>query len=180
MSRLRTLTDSKLSDEFKRDTDDLRVKGKLPSIYGQMAHSEPAVRAYLALEAALTASPLTLREVEAVKLWVSERNQCKSCLSIHNVKAESAGFEAVQVQAIRAGQAIGQPRVDAVVAFTREVVDNQGRVAEGVRQNMLDAGFTDGELIDIMLAAVTITFTNYFNGMNDTTLAFPEAPPLPK
>lgn len=178
MPRLHTLSDEQLSTDFNQQTQHLRIGGKLADVYRELANSEPATLAYLQMEQALQQGPLSDQQVEAVKLVVSEFNQCEFCLSTHQVKSQRMGFSAEQILAIRARKAIGDADVDAVVEFTAAVLDKRGVLNDQDYQQMRDAGFSDQALVDILLAISAISFTNYFNGLNNTALMFKTAPTL--
>ena len=53
------------------------MNGKLADVYLQFANSEPALRAYLQMEHALKQGSLNTREIEAIKLWVSQQTGCE-------------------------------------------------------------------------------------------------------
>lgn len=176
MPRFEALTDTELSDEFLKQTKGSRIKGALADVYRQLAQSEPATLAYFQMEKALQQGPLTDQEVEAVKLVVSEVNQCEFCLSVHLVKSKSLGLTAEQIHALRAGDSCDDERLDAVAIFTRQVLNSAGKVTDDQYRAMQLAGFTDQALVDILLAVSTISFTNLFNGLNQTSLMFKAAP----
>jgi AhpD family alkylhydroperoxidase len=178
MPLLPVLPDEDLSASFVDDTNHLRMRGDLPAIWRQMANSEDAVRAYLAMEQALTQSTLSLREVEAIKLRVSERNGCEFCLSIHHMKARQAGLSDVERTAARAGADTGDARLNAILTLVEVVSDSAGRISDEDRDAATTAGITMREMVDVLLAITTITFTNFFNGVNATELSLPKAPAL--
>jgi len=72
------------------------MSGKIADVYLQFANSEPAIRAYLNMEASLRQSTLSGLEIESIKLLVSQINQCDYCLAIHTMKSRKAGIVTVK------------------------------------------------------------------------------------
>ena len=70
---------------------------------------------------------------------------------------------------IRAGRASGEARRDALLSFVRSIATTRDTVPAGV----LEAGYTERQVIEIILVMTSITFTNLVNRVNDTTLDFP-------
>ncbi|BDU23082.1 carboxymuconolactone decarboxylase family protein [Dyella sp. GSA-30] len=150
--------------------------GMVPNAYVGIGSNSPhALEAALNLDAALKKSSLTGREVEAVKLVVSDVANCEYCLAAHTMIGKMQGLDAAAISALRRGQATGDAKLDALSSFTRALVETRGTVPAGVLGNVRSAGYTDAQLVDVMLAVTSITFTNLFNRVNGTPLDFPPA-----
>ena len=154
------------------------MNGKLADVYLQFANSEPALRAYLHMEQSLAAGSLSGREVEAVKLWVSQQTGCEYCLSIHGYQAGRAGFDENQILALRAGKAIGDSRIDCLLRLARELMHRPGSLSADVLADARATGLTDENLVDLTMAISTIYFTNLTNHINDSISTLPPAPGL--
>jgi len=178
MSRLNIAPEQKLDEVTAGNLDPFRLKGQIAEVYLQIANSEPALNAYLAMETALKASSLSLSEIEAIKLLVSELNQCEYCLSVHHMKATAAGLDDKTKMAIRAGHPTGDNRIDLLVSTVRGFFVKPGPVSDEMLTRLKAAGFSDGELVDLSLVAATIFFTNIFNHLNNTISTLPAAPNL--
>jgi len=75
--RLSTCKESALSEATLAALAPVRQNGALAEVYLQFANSEPAIRAYLGMEAALQNGSLDDQELECIKLLVSELTQCE-------------------------------------------------------------------------------------------------------
>lgn len=151
--------------------------GKVPNAYATIGSNSPlALEAALNLDGALRTSSLSAKEIEVVKLVVSQVAQCDYCLAAHTLAGKGAGLGAEAMLVLRHGQASGDDRFDALAAFARSVVTTSGTVASDVLDAIRQAGFSDTQLIEILLAVTSISFTNMVNRLNDTTLDFPAAP----
>ena len=150
--------------------------GKVPNAYVGIGSNSPhALEAALHLDGALKKGGLNGREIEAVKLVVSDVADCDYCLAAHTMIGKLQGLDATAMSALRRGQPSGDAKLDALAAFARVLVQTRGPVPTEVVDAVRGAGYTDAQIVDVMLAVTSITFTNLFNRVNATVLDFPPA-----
>ncbi len=178
VSRLSTLAENELQPETLEALEAVRMNGRLAEVYLQFANSEAALRAYLQMEQALSAGSLNEREIEAVKLRVSQLTGCDHCLSVHTFKAGKAGFSAEQILALRRGDAMGEVRIDCLIELVTTLMQTPGRLADEQLQQARDIGLTDENLVDLTMVISTIHFTNLTNHINDSKSPLAPAPSL--
>lgn len=148
--------------------------GMVPNAYvGIGSNSPAALEAGLNLDSVLKKSSLSGHEVEAVKLAVSQVAACDYCLAAHTAISKLHGLDPGAIVALRHGQPSGNPKLDALASFTRVAVGGKGKVPDEALQAVREAGYTDAQIVDTVLAITSITFTNLFNRINDTALDFP-------
>lgn len=153
-----------------------RAVGKVPNAYAVVGSNSPlALETVLGMDAALGKSSLSPRDVEAVKLAVSETVGCDYCLAAHTMISKKIGIPADAILGLRHGQPSGDARLDAIARFARLLVSTSGTVPVEAVDAVKQAGLSDQEIVDVLLAISTITFTNLVNRVNDTTLDFPAA-----
>jgi uncharacterized peroxidase-related enzyme len=153
-----------------------KVAGRVPNAYAAIgAHDPAALRAVLQADSVLTAGPLSRKDLETIRLVVSEAAGCGYCVAAHSQLAKMAGLAPEVVKQIRAGQLTGDTRRDALADFVRKLVRTSGTISDAEFSAIKAAGYTDAELVDISLAIAVIMFTNVFNRINDTVLDFPVA-----
>jgi len=151
-----------------------KTAGKVPNAYATIGtHSPEALSAALAFDAAVAAGTLGKAEIEVIKLVVSEYAGCDYCLAAHTVMGKLAGLSSDEMKRLRAGEATGDAKRDALAAYVRALAGTRGTVSEAAVDAVRAAGYTDRQLIEINLAIASITFTNLVNRVNDTTLDFP-------
>ncbi|MFK7862307.1 MAG: carboxymuconolactone decarboxylase family protein [Granulosicoccus sp.] len=178
MSRLTTRTTSELHATTIQALEPVRLNGKISDVYLQFSNSEAALQAYLQMEESLRKGSLSITELEAVKLWVSEQTGCDFCLSVHSFKAAQAGLSEEQQLAIRSGYPSGDVRIDALLTMAGTVFRTPGSVPQAMLDEARAVGLTDENLVDLMMAVSTIFFTNITNHINDTKSSLPPAPAL--
>ena len=168
MARLRTREESELEAATLAALEPVRANGEVPALYRQFAASEPALRAYLGMEAAVREGSLAEREVEAVKLLVSVRLGCDFCTAVHTAKGRRAGLDARTQEAIRTRVAVGEPRLDALLDIVATLLAHPGPLDDERVRIARQAGVDDENLVDLTLLTATILFTNVTNHVNDT------------
>ena len=186
MARLNTCSDEELTAAMVDRLVSHTGSRKIAPVFREMGNSPTALDAYLTLEQSLSRCSLSAREIEAIKLLVSQINRCDFCLSIHTVKSKAAGINPDQQLAIRRlseGNLSGKDGIeDARLAAILHLVVGFFRHPGTVEKKILDdaklAGLNDANLMDIVAAVSTIFLTNIFNHINDTELVYPEAPAL--
>ena len=150
--------------------------GKVPNAYvGVGTNSPVALEAALNLDGALRKSSLSAKEIEVVKLAVSQDAQCDYCLAAHTLMGGKAGLSADAIVGVRHGTASGDARLDALATFAHSLVTTSGDVPANVVLAVKEAGYSDAQIVDTLLAIASITFTNLFNRVNVTEIDFPRA-----
>jgi uncharacterized peroxidase-related enzyme len=150
--------------------------GKVPNSYVAIGGNSPiALEAVLDLEASLKKSSLSTRDIEVVKLVVSQTTGCDYCLAAHTLVSKKIGLTRETILALRQARPSGNARDDALARFVLHLITTSGTVRTDVVTAIKLVGFTDTQIVDVAMAIATITFTNLFNRINDTTLDFPPA-----
>ena len=150
--------------------------GKVPNSYiGIGGNSPVALEAVLSLEASLKKSNLSARDIEVVKLVVSQTTGCDYCLAAHTLLSKKMGLDREAILALRQARPSGDARNDALTKFVLHMITTSGTVQTDVITEVKQAGVTDAQIVDVAMAVASIAFTNLFNRINDTTLDFPAA-----
>ncbi|RKP51913.1 carboxymuconolactone decarboxylase family protein [Pararobbsia silviterrae] len=151
-----------------------KAVGKVPNAYATIgSHNIAALQALLQADAALAKSSLSKQDQETIKLAVSEAAACDYCVAAHTLVGKIAGLAPDTMKQIRAGEATGDAKRDALVRFVRGIVQSRGTVSQDDFDAIVAAGYSETQLVEISLAIAIITFTNVFNRINDTTVDFP-------
>ncbi|QJD90762.1 carboxymuconolactone decarboxylase family protein [Duganella dendranthematis] len=150
--------------------------GMVPNAYVGIGSNSPvALEAALTLDGALRKTSLSAKEIEVVKLAVSQDAKCDYCLAAHTMIGGKAGLSADAIKAVRYGQDSGDARLNALATFVHSLVTTSGDVPAEVVAAVKAAGVSDAQIVDTLLAITSITFTNLFNRVNVTEIDFPRA-----
>jgi len=151
--------------------------GTVPNLIATMAHSPAVARAYLGFAHALSGGTLPGRLREQIALVVGEANACGYCVAAHTALAKRAGLTEQQTKAARRATS-GDEKEQAALVFARKVVQDRGIVADADVDLLRRAGYTEGEIGEIVANVALNLFTNDFNHVAATELDFPAAPDL--
>lgn len=167
--KIELITSDNASPTIKPLLDQVQAKyGFLPNTYGVFAHSPLAAQAYLQLTDLIgSQSTLTPQEAQVVMLSASVENGCEYCVAAHTVVAGMHKTPADAVQSIRDNADLTDPRLAALSSFTRSLVKNRGWVPEAEQQAFLGAGFTVGQVFDVITIVALKTLSNYANHLGD-------------
>ena len=150
--------------------------GFVPNLYAYYAKNETALGDYLALQNRKTT--LKAKEREVINLVTSQINGCRYCQSAHTVLGKMNGFTDEQVIELRNGSASFDPKLDALVKFTASVVENRGRASEESKDAFFAAGYTEANLIDVVIIIGDKIISNYIHNLTGFPIDFPIAPEL--
>jgi uncharacterized peroxidase-related enzyme len=174
MSRLQPVDPSTATGRSKELLD--AVKGKLgmvPNMTKVMAASPAVLESYLGFSGALAGGLLDAKTRERLALLTAQQNHCDYCLSAHTAIGKMVGLNREQIVASREGDG-GSPKTTAALKFAKLVLDSKGEVGESDVAAVRDAGFSDGEIAEIVAHVALNVFTNYFNVATDVDIDFPK------
>ena len=152
--------------------------GIIPNLHRLIANSPAALQAYLGFGEPLGHGALDARTRERIALAVAEANGCGYCLAAHSyIGKNMAKLDEAEIAANRHGRST-DAKADAAVRFAVQVVAARGHVAAADVQAVKDAGYTDGQIVEIVTHVALNTLTNYVNEVFQTEIDFPLAAPL--
>ncbi len=151
--------------------------GFVPNMYGVIANSEFALSRYVKAE--FGKSSLTTKEQEVINIVVSGVNACRYCTAFHYNYLQKLGLGSDQLAEIRKGSALFNPKLDALVKFTKNIVEKRGHIDGELVDNLIDAGYSKGAVIDTILLINLRGVTNYMHAaLGEFEIDFPLAPDL--
>lgn len=153
-----------------------KALGFVPNLYATYAHSDTALENYLNFANAKTS--LSAKEKEVVNLAVSQVNNCVYCLSAHTAIGKMNGFTDDQILELRAGHSSVNTKLDALAKLAKNVTENRGRTDATVLENFFEAGYSKGNLIDVISLVGDKTISNYIHSTTQVPVDFPVAQPL--
>lgn len=147
-----------------------RTFGFLPNLIAMLGEAPSAAAGYLALSFQFEASSFSPAERQVVLLAASVENECDYCTATHGALAAGSGLDATSVAALRAGEPLADPRLEALARFTRALVAERGRVAGEELERFLAAGFDRAQALEAIVGVALKTLSNYANHLADTPL----------
>lgn len=178
MSRIQTLTTSEADTSTKALYGQVQAKlGRVPNLMLTLGHSAAALGGYLQFNEALSQGILAAKDRERIALAVAEYNGCEYCLAAHSAIGKMVGLNLTQVLESRAGHA-DDPKADSLLRFVNRVLDSRGQVNDDDLEDIVDAGYSDAEVAEIVGHISLSVLTNYFNNVAQTEVDFPKVEAL--
>lgn len=108
-------------------------------------------------------------------LAVAQANSCEYCLSAHSTIGKMVGLKPEEIAASRQAHS-ADPKRDAGLQFVQLLVVQRGMVSDQDVARVKAAGYTDGEIVELVANTAINIFTNYFNHVARTDVDFPPVP----
>jgi uncharacterized peroxidase-related enzyme len=147
--------------------------GFVPNLYAYFAKNETALGDYLSLQN--RKSTLKAKEREVINLITSQINGCRYCQSAHTVIGKMSGFTDEQIIELRNGSASFDNKLDALVKLAASIVKNKGKATEETVEAFFTAGYTEANLIDLVIVIGDKIISNYIHNVTGFEIDFPLA-----
>lgn len=146
--------------------------GITPNIMATMAQSPATLEAYLGFGKALSGASISPQLREQIALTVAGENSCGYCASAHTAIGSKLGVNTDELAANLKGLS-RNAKTEAALEFARQIVVERGWVSDDDLRNVREAGYTEGEITEIVATVAQNIFSNYFNHIADTDVDFP-------
>lgn len=146
--------------------------GATPNMFKAVASSPAALQSMWAAFGALGKGTLGARLGEQIAVAIANRNRCEYCLAAHTVLGQQAGASPAEMAAAQVGRS-DDARTAAALAFALKVVEQRAQVDDGDVARLREAGFDDGQIVEILAHVALNLFTNYVNVALDIPVDFP-------
>ena len=134
----------------------------IPNMFGTFANSPALLEGYVGLEAVFAKGTLTAAERHLIMLAASIENDCNYCVAAHSTVLKSfLRVPADVVTAVRSNLPLRDPKSNALIALTREIVAKRGHVEPQTIENFLAAGYRKEQLLEVLLGVALKTISNY-------------------
>lgn len=152
--------------------------GVIPNLMKLVGNSPAALEGYLSLNGALGKGSIGAKTTERIALAVAESNGCSYCLSAHSYLGSNlAKLDGAELEANRRGSS-SDPKAAAALRFAGQVVAQRGHVSDAELAAVKAAGYSEAEVIEIVLLVALNTLTNYVNNVARTDIDFPVVTPF--
>ncbi len=146
--------------------------GVVPNLFRLVALSPAALEGYVSLNTA-SGKALDAKTRERIALAVAETNGCNYCLSAHSYLALNlAKISQAEIDLNRAGQS-SDPKAAAAVHFAVRVSQSRGHVSDLDLAAVRTAGFSDAQIVEIVILVALNFLTNFVNNVAETDIDFP-------
>ena len=144
--------------------------GFIPNLIGVLAESPMAITSVAAVNQAIEQSALSPVEQRVVTITASVENNCSYCVPAQSTMAKMAEMPDEILEQIRSGQPLADKKLDALHAFTLQVISNKGWVPEKDVQAFVEAGYTTGQVLEVITLISLMNLTNYVGHISSLPL----------
>ena len=152
--------------------------GRLLNMHAQMAHAPAVLEAYVSIRRA-TGQHGTLDQPVRTALMLASAvaDDSRYALAIISMLALRSGWRRNQVDALLAGQDLGEEKTDTLIGVVREAAANSGRVSDATWARAAASGWNDEQLAEAFAYLGLTVFTSYFLNYAGTALDIPAGAP---
>lgn len=172
MSRLAIQTvESAAPEARERLANAQKASGFLPNLLGVLANAPTALETYQVVSGINARNSLSAAEREVIQITAATRNGCHFCAAGHTkIALKKAKMPEDLVRALRHTQALSDPKLNTLARFTLSVIDHKGQVSDAELREFLDAGYTQANVLDVVLGVSLSTLCNYANNVAHTPI----------
>lgn len=148
-----------------------KMLGFTPNLVAVLAGSPQALAFYQEVSKLNAQSSLTPIEIEVVQLVTATLNGCEFCIAGHTRIAKMcAKMPSDILEAVIKQQPLADAKLQALVDFTTQVVNKKAQVSDADLSKVKEAGFSEQNILDIVLGVGLATFSNYVNNVAQTEI----------
>ncbi|MBT9458227.1 MAG: peroxidase-related enzyme [Burkholderiaceae bacterium] len=147
--------------------------GATPNMFKAVANSPAALQQMWAAFGALGGGVIPAKLGEQIAVAVADANACHYCLAAHTALGRKAGATAEEMAAAQGGES-ADARTQAALNFALKLVRERGQLGDGDVPALRAAGFSDGEVVEILAHVALNLFTNYVNVAFAVPVDFPQ------
>mgnify|MGYP001074909436 CR=1 FL=1 len=151
--------------------------GMVPNLYATIGYSSEVLEAYMNYSSIIGSSSFNKKEIEAIKLSVSEVNNCQYCKAAHTALAKMNGFTESETIDIRTAQ-LKDARLNTIVKTAQELTAKRGRISDETKEEFFGLSFSNKAFIDLIAIVNVVSFTNFVHNATQIPVDFPLAPAI--
>lgn len=156
-----------------------QTMGFIPNLLAVMAESPATLESYLTLDRLFDQTSFTVIERQLILLSISRYRNCCYCLAAHGAFAKMQKVPVEIVNAVYYNQPVNDDKLDALRTFTRDLLEQQGWIKQQALQKFYLAGYSQQQVLELILAISFKTLSNFINHINDTPIDSQFLPGLP-
>jgi alkylhydroperoxidase family enzyme len=144
--------------------------GLLPNLEGILAEAPAVLKGGMALWDLFETTSFTPIEQQVIYLSANYEHDCSYCMAAHSGLAKMIGMRSEDIEALRHGQPLADPKLQALRLFTKRMIEARGWVNEGEIEEFLAAGYTKQQVLEVIFGIAVKIIHNYTNHIAKTPL----------
>ncbi|WP_152208112.1 carboxymuconolactone decarboxylase family protein [Marinobacter changyiensis] len=170
-----TLHDKQSAPEQSKPLLDGSVQafGMIPGLHAVMAESPQVLEGYKKLHELVLASSFDNDETTVVWQSINVEHECHYCVPAHTGIAKMMEVSDDIINALRDETPLANDKLEALRTFTLAVVRKRGEVSSDEIKAFIDAGYTQRQVLEVMLVLSQKVMSNYINHIAETPVDEP-------
>lgn len=144
--------------------------GFVPNLLGTMAESPALLKAYMTLAGIFDETSFSATEKQIVLLATSLANGCGYCMAAHTAIAGMQGVPEDIIKALRNNTPISDKKLESLRRLAHSIAQTRGYPEESAVHGFFGAGYTQAQLLEVILGVGFKTLSNYTNHVAQTPL----------
>jgi len=147
-----------------------KAYGYIPNLHGALGGAPGLLDAYQTLHELFTNSSFDKDELTVVWQTINVEHECHYCVPAHTAIAKSMKVDDAITEALRNKTPMPSDKLQALHEMTLSIVKSRGNVSQDEINAFYDAGYTQRQLLEIILGLSQKVISNYVNHIAETPL----------
>ncbi len=148
----------------------------IPNLEGIFAQAPALLKGSMALWDLFETTSFSPIERQVIYLTANYEHECHYCMAAHSGLAKMIGMSADIIQSLRDGTRLSDPKLQALRHFTQRMVEARGWVDDFEIEEFIAAGYTQQQVLEVILGIAIKIMHNYTNHIAKTPLDKPFQP----
>jgi len=144
--------------------------GMIPNLHAVMAESPSLLEAYQIVHGLFSNSSFNKEELTVVWQTINVEHECHYCVPAHALIAQMMEVDTSLTESLRNSQAMPNEKLQVLQDTTLIIVRNRGKITEEEMEIFYTAGYTQQQLLDIVLGVSQKVMSNYTNHIAKTSV----------
>lgn len=147
-----------------------KAYGFVPNLYAGQAEAPALLEGYLSLAEIFGKTNLSETERQIILIANNRLNGCTYCVSAHTTIAKGAGVSNDVLEALRNGEKIADPKLEALHQFAVRINEARGWVDQSDLDALYEAGYTQQTALEVIAGTALKVMSTYTNHLINTPL----------
>lgn len=144
--------------------------GFIPNLEGILAEAPALLQGSMMLWDLFETTSFTAIERQVIYLTANYENSCNYCMAAHSGLAKMTGMSEENIEALRNGTPMPEPKLQALRRFTQKMVRDRGWVKDSEIEAFMAAGYNKQQVLEVILGIAVKVMHNYTNHIAKTPL----------
>lgn len=154
----------------------LKAFGMLPNLHGVLASAPATLQAYQQMHELFQQTSFDAEELTVVWQGINVEHGCGYCVPAHTGIAHAMKVSPELIEALRQQQPLPSKKLQALLDMTLAIVRNRGQIGEQELADFYAAGYSEQQVLEIILGLAQKVISNYTNHIANTPVDAPFQP----